>query len=149
MAEVTLLLDTNILWQIQLCERLTEKIRSGHIVVYIPTVVHAERIRQVANHYNSRFSIDVVRQFIGDRQFELLPLSVAHAEAIATLWLELKESGADTNYWHQHRFDILLCAIARATGYTLVVEDRGSHFKNVPARISVAGLDTLIASLPA
>ncbi|MCB0083770.1 MAG: hypothetical protein KDE47_22680, partial [Caldilineaceae bacterium] len=54
-----------------------------------------------------------------------------------------------TIYWHQHRFDIVLCSIARSTGYTLVVEDRGSHFKSVPTRMSVAALDTLITSLPA
>jgi predicted nucleic acid-binding protein len=147
MAAVTLLLDTNILWDLQLCRRLTEKIRTGHFIVYIPTLVHAERIRQVANHYGERFSLDVVRQFVADAQFELLPLSVADAEALAALWLELKQSGADTSYWHQHRFDIVLCAVARATGYTLVVEDRGAHFDHVINRINRTQLTALVESL--
>lgn len=148
MPEATLLLDTNILWKTRLCERLSEKIRSGHIKIYIPTLVHAERIRQVADQWGYQFSLDVVRQFIANAQFELLPLSIADAEALAALWLELKGNGADSDYWHQHRFDIILCAIARATGYTLVVDDRGTHFQSVPARLSLAELETFISTLP-
>lgn len=147
MTAVQLLLDTNILWDLALCRQLTQQIEAGRLQVYIPTLVHAERIRQVADRYGNRFALDVVRQFIADAQFELLPLSVTDAEAMAALWLQLKESGADTKYWHEHRFDIVLCAIARATGYTLVVEDRGAHFNSVTTRMNRAELTTFVATL--
>ena len=147
MAEVKLLLDTNILWNLRLCQRLTEKVKTGQLLVYIPTLVHAERIRQVADQYGERFALDVVRQFIAAAQFELLPLSIADAEAMAALWLDLKESGADTEYWHQHRFDIVLCAIARTTGYTLVTDDQGAHFDRVAGRISLKELTAFVETL--
>lgn len=36
----------------------------------------------------------------------------------------------------------------RSVSYVLVVEDRGAHFSTVPARLSVAELETFITSLP-
>ncbi len=149
MNEIILLLDTNILWNRRICRRLADKKKAGQLTVYIPTLVHAERIRQIADQFGDRFALNVIRQYLADTEFELLPLSIADAEMLSEVWIELKESGADTKYWHQHRFDILLCAIARATGYTLVVEDRGTHFKSVPARLSIAELESLINELPA
>ena len=108
MNEIILLLDTNILWDRRICRRLADKKKAGLLRVYIPTLVHAERVRQMADQFGDRFALSVVRQFIAAAQFELLPLSIADAEAMAALWLDLKESGADTEYWHQHRFDIVL-----------------------------------------
>lgn len=147
MNEIILLLDTNILWNRRICRLLADKKKAGQLRVYIPTLVHAERVRQMADQYGDCFALNVIRQYIADTEFDLLPLSIADAEMLAEVWLELKESGADSNYWHQHRFDILLCAIARATGHTLVVEDRGRHFNGVPARMNISELETFITSL--
>ncbi|MFN8486846.1 MAG: hypothetical protein U0350_04585 [Caldilineaceae bacterium] len=148
MSEVTLLLDTNILWNLDLCRQLTEKIKSGHLRVCIPTLVHAERIRQIADRYGDRFALDVVRQFINDASFELLPLTTLDAEAVADVWLELKAKGLADDYWKAHRFDIVLCAVARATGYMLIVEDRGQHFALILQRMRTSELVTWLKSLP-
>ena len=139
----TLILDTNVLWNLDLCHLLTEKIEKGSLRVCIPTLVHAERIRQVADRYGRQFSVDVVRQFIQDTRFEILPLTVGNAEAVADVWLELKSEGLDEDYWGKHRFDIVLCAIARSTGYTLVTaEVRGRHFDVVASRMSIGELES-------
>lgn len=146
MKRTALILDTNVLWNLDLCRRLSARIAAGDLQVYIPMLVHAERIRQIAEQYGSSFAIDVVRQFITDARFELLPLAVGHAEAVADVWLQLKEAGLDEKYWQLHRFDIVLCAVARASGYTLVTEEKGSHFALAPARMSAAELEAYLGS---
>ena len=148
MSEVTLLLDTNILWNLNLCRQLTEKIKAGSLRVYIPTLVHAERIRQIADHYNNRFALEVVRQFIDDAGFELLPFTTQDAETVADIWLELKAKGVADDYWKAHRFDIVLCAVARATGHTLIVEDRGQHFTLILQRMGTGELVEWLKSTP-
>jgi len=144
MNNTALLLDTNVLRKRSLRNRLTEKIRSGVLQVYVPTLVHAERIRQIADQKGEDFAIDVIQQLVEDSRFELLPLDVADAEAVADVWLQLKSQGASDNDWRQHRFDILLCAIARARGYALVTDDTGQHFEAVPTRMSTAQLQNWI-----
>jgi predicted nucleic acid-binding protein len=144
---ITLLLDTNILWNLALCRRLAEQVKAGRLQVYIPTLVHAERIRQVADHYGENFALDVVRQFLDDAGFALLPLTTQAAESVAESWLELKSSGLADDYWKTHRFDIVLCAIARATGYILVVEDRGQHFRTVTHRMRIKELEAWLNNL--
>ena len=148
MREVSLLLDTNILWNLNLCRQLTAKIKSGALRVFIPTLVHAERIRQVADHYGDRFALDVVRQFIDDASFELLPFTTRDAETVADIWLELKAKGVADDYWKVHRFDIVLCAVARATGHTLIVEDRGQHFRLILPRLRTGELVEWLKSVP-
>ncbi len=138
----TLILDTNVLWNRDLCDRLTKRIKTGRLRVYIPTLVHAERIRQIANHYGEQFAIDIVRQFIRDARFILHPLSVEDAESVADVWLKLKSWGMNEDYWKQHRFDILLCAIACSTGYKLITaEEHGTHFEILTERMSVQELE--------
>ena len=144
MNNTALLLDTNVLRKRSLRNRLTEKIRSGVLQVYVPTLVHAERIRQIADQKGEDFAIDVIQQLVEDSRFELLPLDVADAEAVADVWLQLKSQGASDKDWRQHRFDILLCAIARARGYALVTDDTGQHFEAVPTRMSTAQLQNWI-----
>jgi predicted nucleic acid-binding protein len=148
MSEVALLLDTNILWNLNLCRQLTEKIKLGSLRVYIPMLVHAERIRQIADHYGDRFALDVVRQFINDAGFELLPFTSQNAETVADIWLELKAKGVADDYWQAHRFDIALCAVARSTGHTLIVEDRGQHFTLILPRMRTGELIEWLQSLP-
>lgn len=144
MNNTALLLDTNVLRKPSLRNRLTEKIRSGDLQVYVPTLVHAERIRQIADQKGEDFAIDVIQQLVEDSRFELLPLDVADAEAVADVWLQLKSQGASDNDWRRHRFDILLCAIARARGYALVTDDTGQQFEAVPTRMSTAQLQNWI-----
>ncbi len=139
-----LLLDTNVLRKRPLRNRLTERIRSGVLQVYVPTLVHAERIRQIADEKGEDFAIDVIQQLVEDSRFELLPFDVADAEAVADVWLDLRSQGASHDDWKQHRFDILLCAIARARGYTLVTDDTGQHFETAPSRMSTVQLQSLI-----
>lgn len=144
MKPTALILDTNVLWNRDLCRRLSARIAAGDVKVYIPTLVHAERIRQIAEHYGGSFAIDVVRQFIADARFELLPLAAEHAETVAEIWLQLRQEGATEDTWRAHRFDIVLCAVARSSGYTLVTEEKGSHFALVPARMSTVELEALL-----
>jgi predicted nucleic acid-binding protein len=146
MNPTALILDTNVLWNRTLCRRLSARIAAGDMQVYIPTLVHAERIRQIAEQYGGSFAIDVVRQFVADARFELLPLSVEHAETVADVWLQLRHNGMDDRYWQIHRFDIVLCAIARSSGYTLVTEEKGDHFALVSERVNTTELETLLAS---
>lgn len=146
MSRAALILDTNILWNLDLCKRLTARIEIGDLEVFIPTLVHAERIRQIANHYDSDFAVDVVRQFVADARFDLLPLTAEHAETVAEVWLQLPEHEKTDNYWHAHRFDIVLCAIALSTGYVLMTEDSGSHLAVVADRMSIAELETWLSN---
>ncbi|MFO7540677.1 MAG: PIN domain-containing protein [Chloroflexota bacterium] len=151
MAELTLLLDTNILWDIALCQRLAEKRRDGQLEAYIPTIIHAERIRQITDQHGEEFSIDVVRQFIGDYQFELLPFSRQDAETVAQVWLYICQaipSDERKTYWLHNCIDILLCAVAHARGYTLVTNDQsGHHFEVVSNRMTTNELETHLLAL--
>lgn len=147
MNPTALILDTNVLWNRDLCRRLSARIAACDMRVYIPTLIHAERIRQIAEQYGGGFAIDVVRQFVADARFELLPLSVEHAETVGDVWLQLRQDGLDDTYWQAHRFDIVLCAIARSSGYTLVTEEKGNHFALVSERMNAAELETLLASM--
>lgn len=141
-----LILDTNVLWETELCQQLTERITEGKLRVFVPTLIHAERIRQVADQYEERFAIDVVRQYIKDSRFELLPLSIQDAEAVAEIWLELRKAEVVDDYWDKHRFDIVLCAIARATGHTLITEDRrGNHFQLITNRKRIDELQKFLS----
>ena len=87
MNESILLLDTNILWDRRICRRLADKKKAGLLRVYIPTLVHAERVRQMADQFGDRFALSVIRQYIADTEFELLPLSITDAETLAEIWL--------------------------------------------------------------
>ncbi|MBP7964613.1 MAG: PIN domain-containing protein [Caldilineaceae bacterium] len=147
-----LLVDTNILWQHSLRNRLTEHIRSGQLRVYVPTIIHAERVRQLADSKGETFAIDVVRQAVAQSKFNLLPFTTDDAEALADLWRDLKsavEPAIDANdYWRRNSIDILLCAVARSRGFTLVTDDRGQHFDLlVPERLHTGELESWLVSL--
>jgi len=136
-----LLVDTNLLWKHSLRNRLTEQIKVGRVRAYVPTLVHAERIRQIADQKGADFAIHVIQQLVADSRIELLPFSVEDAEAIAEVWLSLKKRDIATpEYWKAHRFDILLCAVAYARGYILVTDDQGTHFKVVASRMNTTDL---------
>jgi len=135
MAVHKLLVDTNILYNNELCLHLAGAIRTNQLEVYIPAIVHAERIRQVADEYGKRFSINVVHQYLDERQFQILPFTAEQAEAIADLWIAIKSSNYyHEGYWRKNRFDIVLCAVAYSTGYMLVAEDGGKHFDLIERR---------------
>ncbi len=125
------LLDTNVLWKPSLRNQLTAQVKRGVLKVCVPTLVHAERIRQIANDKGEAFALDVIQQLVEASNFELLPFEVKDAEAVAELWLNLKAKGANESDWKKHRFDILLCAVARSRGYTLITDDLGVHFEIV------------------
>jgi predicted nucleic acid-binding protein len=139
-----ILLDTNTLWKSSLRDRLTEKIKAGTLQVFVPTLVHAERIRQIADAKGEDFAIDVIQQLVEESQFELLPFDVKDAEAVGEAWLDLKAQGASEDDWRQHRFDILLCAIARTRDYTLITDDAGKHFAIVSSRMDTTKLQSWI-----
>ena len=147
-----LLVDTNILWRRSLRNRLTERVRSGQLRVYVPTIIHAERIRQLADKNGEDFAIDTIRQAVGQSEFALLPFTDADAEALADLWPELKAAveptGDAIDYWRRNCIDILLCAVARARGYTLVTDDRGQHFDwLVAGRMNTSELESWLVDL--
>lgn len=151
MAEHALLVDTNLLVRPSLRDLLTAKINAGLVQAYVPTLIHAERIRQIVEERGENFALHIIQQLVAASGFELLPLSVEDAEAIAEVWLDLKkrETRSDKEwqtYWRQNRFDILLCAIARSRGYTLVTDDKGVHF-DVVTRLNTADLQTWLAKL--
>jgi predicted nucleic acid-binding protein len=129
-----ILIDTNLLRRKALCRWLAIKVQANALQVYVPTIIHAERIRQVADLYGENFALQTIRQLIQDYQFKLLELSVEDAEAVAELWLELKARAKDEKYWKQNRFDILLCAVARARGHALITDDDGEHFDLISPR---------------
>jgi len=147
MSSTAVLLDTNALWKPSLRDRLTEKIKSGALQVYVPTLVHAERIRQIADDKGEAFAINVVQQLVEESRFKLLPFDISDAEAVADVWLALKSKGAADDDWKQHRFDILLCAIARSRGYTLVTDDTGEHFKTVSSRMNITDLQNWLEQI--
>ncbi|MCI0564185.1 MAG: PIN domain-containing protein [Nitrososphaera sp.] len=136
----TVLIDTNVLWKPSLRNQLTEKIKSGVLRVYVPTLIHAERIRQIADEKGDAFAIDVIRQLVDASGIELLPFTTEDAEAIADVWHYLKAKGATENDWRQHRFDLFLCAIAQSRGYTLITDDKGQHFEVITSRMSLTDL---------
>jgi predicted nucleic acid-binding protein len=141
------LLDTNALWKPSLRDRLTEQIKAGTLQVFVPTLVHAERIRQIANAKGEDFAIDVIQQLVEESRFELLPFDVRDAEAVGDAWLDLRSRGAPEDDWQQHRFDILLCAIARTRGYTLITDDTGKHFEIVSSRMNTVELQSWIEQM--
>ncbi len=138
----TVLFDTTVLWKPSLRNRLTEKIKAGDLQVYIPTLIHAERIRQIADQKGELFTLQVIQQLVADSGFQLLPFTVEDAEAVADAWLDLKARGATEADWKKHRFDILLCAIARSRGYALVTDDEGQHFEIVSERMKTTDLQS-------
>lgn len=144
---VPVILDANVLWKPALRNRLTEKVKLGVLQVYVPTLVHAERIRQIAHEKGEAFAIDTIKQLVEASLFQLLPFEVADAEAVAEIWLALKAKGSSNDDWKQHRFDILLCAIAQARGYTLITDDKGLHFEAVSARMNTVGLQNWLEQL--
>jgi hypothetical protein len=148
MSSAALLLDTNIVFNERRCEQLTEHVKAGRLRVFIPTLVHAERIRQVADRYGDTFAIDVVRQFVSDAGFELIPLTTEHAEMLADVWLELKITGIDHAYWKAHNFDILLCAVARSTDFRFAVDDTSRHFDTVIHRMNWSQVEVWLQTLP-
>ena len=99
-----------------------------------------ERIRQIADKLGEDFAIHMIQQLVEASRFELLPFDVRDAEAVADVWLALKSQGESDDYWKQHRFDILLCAVARSRVYTLVTDDTGKHFKTVSSRMNITDL---------
>ncbi len=147
-----LLVDTNILQQHSLRNRLTERIRSGQLRVYVPTIIHAERIRQLADSKGEAYAVDTVRQAVAQSEFALLPFSPADAEALADLWHDLKAAVEPAmnaaDYWRRNCIDILLCAVARSRGYTLVTDDKGQHFEwLVAAHMDTGQLEDWLVNL--
>ncbi|MDM8519794.1 hypothetical protein QUF64_07085 [Anaerolineales bacterium HSG6] len=143
MSQPTLLLDTNVLWNWRyLRQHLTPLIEARRLQVYIPTIVHAERIRQYAQVRGEQFALRVIQLAITDSKFELLPFETIDAEALANIWLAIKNNTLSNefedveSYWQAHRLDILLCATAHARGYTLVTDDTGIHFEAIPRRMT-------------
>lgn len=53
-----IIVDTNVIFNNQLNRLLSQKVRDGVLTVYVPTLVHAERVRQVAHEKGILFSID-------------------------------------------------------------------------------------------
>jgi predicted nucleic acid-binding protein len=135
-----LLVDTNVLYQGALRDLLTAKIKGNLLHVYVPTLAHAERIRQIADLKGEQFALHVIQQLVEESRFELLPFSVEDAEAVAQVWLALKDRGATENDWKQNRLDILLCAVAQSRGYTLITDDTGQHFDVVTSRMKTTDL---------
>jgi len=147
-----LLVDTNILWKHSLRNRLTDQIRSGRLRVYVPTIIHAERVRQLADSKGETFAIEVIRQAVAQSEFDLLPFTTGDAEALADLWHDLKSAVEPTHdaidYWRRNSIDILLCAVARSRGYPLVTDDRGPHFDSlVSERLNTGELESRLISL--
>lgn len=142
-----LLLDTNMLWNQGLTPSLTELVVAGRLRVYIPTLVHAERIRQIAQQYGERYAVETVRQFVLDARFDLLPFTIEQAEGIADVWRSIRGGGANDAYWRQHRFDIFLCAVAHVTVYTLASDDTGAHFDLLNRRIRTNEIESWILNL--
>ena len=135
-----LLVDTNVLWKRTLRDQLTAKIKANLLRVYVPTLAHAERIRQIADEKGEQFALHVIQQLVAESGFELLPFSVEDAEAMAEVWLALKAKGATEHDWEQNRLDILLCAVAQSRGCTLITDDAGQHFNVVTSRMKTTDL---------
>lgn len=147
MSSTVILLDSNFFWRRQPRELLRAKVKDGDIEVYIPMLVHVEMIRRLADAKGEQYAVESIRQFILDSGFELLPLEVAHAEAIADVWLMLKERGKTEQDWRAHRFDLVLCATAHATGYRLVTDDTGDHFRLLETVMNGPELEAWLQSL--
>lgn len=114
----------------KICEQLSQKIKEGTIQVYIPAIVHAERIRQVVERHGQNFSITIIHNYLATYQFKILPFEQNDAESLSSLWLDLKQQfHCNQQYWEANRFDIFLCAIARARNLTYVTNDTGNHFQ--------------------
>ncbi len=134
------LVDTNFFYMPKpLRQALTEQVRLAQIQVYVPTLVYAERVRQLAdklaNKYDPSFSLSIAKQIIATSRFTLLDFNQVDAEQTAQLWLDLKAKGYSKDDWRKHRLDILLCAIAQARNYTLITNDKGLHFDMVRQRM--------------
>jgi len=123
------LLDTSILRFTKFLTRLKQVIETRDLEAYIPALVHAERIRQTADKFGEELALDAVDQFLQKYQLQVLPHDREQAEAVANLWIAIKSSDYFyEKYWEKNRFDIVICAVAYATGYTLIAEDKGHHF---------------------
>ncbi len=142
-----ILVDTNILWKSSLRNKLTDKIEAGKLQVYVPTLMHAERIRQIAAEKGENFVIDFIRQAVKASKFQLLPFEVQDAEAIADVWLELNRNNQTKAYWKKHRLDILLHAIIYARNYPLATDDTGKHLETAAGLMNSTDLQTWLETL--
>ena len=61
MTPPALVVDANILWKRALRQQLTAKIETGKLQVYVPTLIHAERIRQIADVKGETFALDFIQ----------------------------------------------------------------------------------------
>jgi predicted nucleic acid-binding protein len=131
---VGVLLDTNIIRRSGLLKIIAQKVEAGLINAFIPTIIHAERVRQLADAKGEHFSLQVIKTHFSDNPILFLEFSREDAEAIATVWLALKKNyGYTQDDWRKHRFDILLCAIAESRQMILITDDaHGQHFQLIP-----------------
>lgn len=144
---VAILVDTNVLFRHTLRNRLTEKIEAGLLQVYFPTLVHAERIRQLADEKGETFALDLIRQAVIASRFEPLPFEMQDAEAIGETWLTLKDKGYSDQEWQKYKMNVLLCAVARSRGYPLLTDDKGDHFDILPHKLNSSQLDQWLEHL--
>lgn len=128
------LLDTNIVHRPRLLAVVRQKVEAGLIEAFIPTIVHAERVRQLAEKEGLAFSLRVIQTYFRNNPIRFLDFSREDAEAVAEVWLRLKQEQAYTERdWRIHRFDILLCAVSLSRQMILVTDDiRGKHFNVLP-----------------
>jgi len=79
--------------------------------------------------HGKEFALDTFDQFFQEYQLQILPFDKEQAEAVANLGITIKSSDHyHKKYWEKNRFDIVICAVAHATGYTLIAKDKGKHF---------------------
>ncbi len=150
-----IIVDTNVIFNNQLNLLLSQKVSDGLLTVYVPTLVHAERFRQVAHEKGIIFSIDFFRQAVALTGFTLLELTQADAEAVANVWLYLKDRLAFSSdkkarkYWRKHRFDIVICAIAHSRGHIFVTGERKDrpHFAFLTNRLHTDELQSWLEQL--
>ena len=150
-----IIVDTNVIFNNQLNRLLSQKVRDGVLTVYVPTLVHAERVRQVAHEKGILFSIDFFRQTVALTGFTLLELTQTDAEAVAEVWLYLKDRLAFSSenearkYWRKHRFDIVICAVAHSRGHIFVTDERKDrpHFAILTNRLRIDELQPWLDQL--
>ncbi len=107
-----------------------ECVTQSRLQVYVPVIVYAEQA------IYPKHPIDDVCEALGA---QVAPLNISHARQLGQVWRFLPDPFQNRRkkmFWDQHKFDLLIAAVALEENWLLVTQDKGPAFQ-------IPGLHTL------
>ncbi len=107
-----------------------QRVMQAKLQVYVPVIVYAEQA------IYPKHPIDDVCEALGA---QVVPLDINHARQLGQVWRALPDPFQNQRkklLWDQHKFDLLIAAVALEENWWLVTLDKGPAFQ-------IPGLQTL------